>query len=132
MARDDLNTRPTDIRDAVSREYPEAVKEPCNDCPWRRESLPGWLGPQTADEWCEAAHGEVAIACHQTIPEGGGWGDKTRQCKGAAIFRANICKSPHNPTIETGPADRERVFSWDDEFKAHHEGPDVPPEYKEK
>lgn len=117
----DLNKPATDVADMMSKQYPPATKEPCNDCPWRRNAIPGWLGPMSAEEWCEAAHGEVAIACHQTIPDGGGWAPNTLQCRGAASFRANICKSPRNPTIETGPADRERVFAWDDEFKEYHQ-----------
>lgn len=117
-----LNEPVKSIEEAMSREYPPCVKEPCNDCPWRRDATRGWLGPYDADEWLRCAHGESAIACHQTIPEGGGWGENTRQCRGAAIFRANVCKSPWNPTVETGPRDTKRVFAWDDEFKAHHEG----------
>lgn len=121
----DLNAPVTSIDEALAREYPPAVPAPCNDCPWRRNATPGWLGPYDAARWIQAAHGEGAIACHQTIPDGGGWGDQTRQCRGAAIFRANVCKSPVNPTIETGPPDRERVFASNDEFTSYHEGGDM-------
>jgi len=47
---------------------PQATPRPCNDCPWRRKSCAGWLGP---------------------------FGIK--QCAGAAVYRANVCKSPRDP-----------------------------------
>ena len=31
-------------------ELPAACTRPCNDCPWRRESLPGWLDPFDYDD----------------------------------------------------------------------------------
>lgn len=118
--RDDLNSPIEGIEDAITRQYPECVKEPCNECPWRRAALPGHLGPYTPEEWTEVAHGESPIACHKTIPSGGGWGDRTRQCRGAAMFRANVAKTPKNPTITTGPRDTERVFRKNYEFIDHH------------
>lgn len=103
------------------------AKQPCNDCPWRRNSIRGWLGPHTAEEWVQMAHGDGQIACHQTIPEGSDDDDPDLStmtaCAGATIFRANVCKSPRPtrgiPAYQL-PADRERVFSWNDEFIAHH------------
>lgn len=121
----DLNAPAYSREEAMAREYPPAVKEPCNDCPWRRNAAPGWLGPHPAQQWLDCVHGETAIACHQTIPEGGGWGPRTLQCRGAAVFRANVFKSPHNPTIEAGPRDTEHVFETDAEFREYH-APNVP------
>lgn len=117
---DRLNTDVTDLQDALTREYPEATASPCNECPWRRTAAAGWLGPHTAERWAEIAHGEAPVACHKTIPDGGGWGPKTQQCRGLASFRTNVCKSPHNPTIATGPADKEKVFSSSAEFINYH------------
>jgi hypothetical protein len=93
--------------------------------PLARVAIPGWLGPYTAEKWLNAAHGEGAIACHQTIPDGGGWGDDTRQCQGAAIFRANVCKSPRNPTVADAPQDKATVFASNVEFIAHHTAVDA-------
>lgn len=120
MAETDLNAPITTTEEAMAREYPPACAVPCNDCPWRRNATPGWLGPYTAHEWADAAHREGAVACHQTIPEGGGWGPKTVQCKGMAIFRANVFKQPRNRTIETGPRDVDRVFTDEREFIIYH------------
>jgi hypothetical protein len=119
---DRLNSPAANAGDLATREYPPPVKQPCNDCPWRRNAKPGWLGPYDADRWLEIAHGEAPIACHKTIPPGGGWAQNTQQCRGAAIFRANVCKNPRNPSIETGPRTRSRVFSTNAEFKDYHEG----------
>lgn len=116
-----LNDPIRDMEDLVTREYPPAVKVPCNDCPWRRNATAGWLGPYSAERWLSAVQGEDAIACHQTL-DGDGWREHTRQCRGAAIFRANVCKSPRNPTIEKGPADHDAVFSTNGEFWELHMG----------
>lgn len=111
----------------MEHEYPPAVPKVCNDCPWRRVATPGWLGPHDAVEWLEMIHGETPIACHQTIvsnEEGeGDWEHESmRQCRGAAIFRANVAKHPRQPSVALGPADDETVFSTNAEFIAHHTG----------
>lgn len=85
---------------------------PCSDCPFSRKSLPGWLGGSTIQEWMEVAHGEGTIDCHVI---------NNQQCAGAAIFRANICKSPRNRECLSLPRNKDIVFSWDNEFKKHHE-----------
>lgn len=106
---------------------PDAVKEPCNECPWRREAARGYLGPYDPRKWVRIALSEDPIACHKTIKvtnplEGiGSWDHpQIRQCRGAAIFRENICKSPKNPEVVIGPADRERVFDDVVDFCHHH------------
>lgn len=107
---------------------PPAVPRPCRDCPWRRASAPGWLGPMSPERWIATAHGEAPIACHMTIPSGsvvGSWDDPSvRQCAGAAIFRRNVAKrsirddaADHH--VEPDPAS---VFASDAEFVAHHRG----------
>lgn len=96
---------------------------PCDECPWRRNSARGWLGPLSADDWLALAHADAPIACHKTIEVSEQWTDATRQCAGAAIFRGNVCKSPRDPRVAVLHADRDRVFGWNDQFKAHHSGP---------
>lgn len=104
----------------VPVELPTSVKEPCAECPWRREALAGWLGPQTAREWIEMVHGEAPIMCHRTCNPEASY-DGTRQCRGAAIFRANVCKSPRREDVAVGPEDKEQVFASSQEFLNHHE-----------
>lgn len=86
--------------------------KPCSDCPWHRESLPGWLGGLSADAWLCEAHGEAVIECHTRLG---------MQCAGAAIYRANVCKTPRSITILRLPADKERVFATPFEFRDQHE-----------
>lgn len=94
---------------------------PCGDCPFSRSSLSGWLGSSTPEEYLALARSDARIDCH-TLKIGS---TKTRrpmhwQCAGAAIFRANIVKSPRNPEAMKLPANRTAVFSNPDEFLAHH------------
>lgn len=102
---------------------PEVTKKPCNECPWLRTARRGHLGPNTAVEWAEIAHGEGPVACHETIKYTGQDWKEMRQCAGMAIFRANIFKTPRHPrVVRADERNTELVFAWDDEFIAHHEG----------
>lgn len=102
---------------------PESTKVPCNECPWRRDSTPGHLGPHSAEQWILGVHGEGAIACHMTITDQN-WDDPgMRQCAGAAQFRKNVWKLPRDPKIAVAEErDTETVFAWNDEFLEHHNG----------
>lgn len=102
---------------------PDATPNPCDACPWRRNATRGWLGPFPADDWIAIAQSDEPVACHQTISVSGEWAPGTLQCRGLAIFRENICKSPRNPEVITGPVDRERVFARPQEFLDHHDSP---------
>lgn len=90
---------------------------PCSDCPWRRDSLQGWLGGYDADEFLDAARGDGPVHCHVL--------KRTNQahweCAGAAIYRRNSCKLVDAEECLVLPADREKVFSNAIEFKKHHE-----------
>ena len=88
--------------------------QPCSDCPWRRDALPSWLGALSVEDWIQAAHGESRIDCHV---------HKGPECAGAAIYRANVCKTLRDPSRLKLPPDRARVFATPAEFRAYH-GPD--------
>ena len=96
--------------------------KPCRQCPWRRKSAPGLLGPWDARDWLDLAHSDEAIACHLTIPEGSDGRDTAlmEQCSGAAIFRGNVAKRPRDKTVIVLPRD-DAVFTSNAEFLAHHE-----------
>lgn len=75
--------------------------------------MKGWVGgAMTPEQWCEAAHSDALIHCHTT--------DFKHQCAGAAIFRANVMKSPRDRSALCLPADTVNVFAWDDEMIKHH------------
>jgi hypothetical protein len=96
---------------------------PCNECPWRRESLRGFLGPYDADEWIGLAHGDGKVACHLTIVEDD-VEEGTTACSGAAIYRRNVAKSPRGvPFDHQLDSDYEAVFATPPEFIGHHKGP---------
>lgn len=107
---------------------PQVQSTPCHDCPWRRDSAPGWLGPFTAEEWVMIAHSDEPIACHLTLPTDGKhrseqktWDyEGVEQCAGAAIYRTNILKLPRDPNVATLPRDTDSVFGFD-EFEQHHQ-----------
>lgn len=102
----------------------DATTVPCAVCPWRRKSVRGWLGPLTAPEWIELAHSDEPIACHETIETDGVWTPGvTLQCRGAAVFRANVFKAPRDQTVAVGPRDTDRVFASNAEFTEHHDSP---------
>ena len=110
--------------------FPPPTPVPCTECPWRRESAPSFLGPHSPQEWRDLAHSEAPIACHQTItPDEHGEGDwedpRIRQCRGAAIYRRNVVKTPRNPSdaarLPGVNPDRAHVFASSAEFLAHHE-----------
>lgn len=108
------------IMEEFEEEAPPTRKRMCGECPFRRDSTPGHLGPHTAEEWASAAHGEGPMACHSTIVESESWVG-TQQCAGMAQFRTNICKRPRHPLIETAAEpDRVNVFAWDNEMVEHH------------
>lgn len=84
---------------------------PCGDCPFSRNSMPGWLGGNTPEGFVAFAQGEGIYNCHSFIGP---------QCAGMAIFRSNICKSPRDSRVLVLPANRTKVFGWPTEFIDHH------------
>lgn len=119
---DDLTPHDEYVRPYMEDFYelrPRTRSKPCAECPWLRTSIPGHLGPNSPEEWCEIAHSEAPVPCHMTM-NGDGWNHGTQQCKGLAIFRGNVMKTPRSALIERAERDTKTVFSWDDEFIAHH------------
>lgn len=118
------------------------LRQPCNDCPFRRVSTPGWLGAGDPDYFISAAladefggdrcEGNVAEPCHKTIDYSDGWqdrlGDEAEVCVGALIFYRNVnaYKLPRQPErsdlVRGVKPDHETVFSTAEEFADHHEG----------
>ena len=103
------------------------AKEPCNECPFRRNSVPGWLGGASVEEYIRGAHNEANTPCH--VGPGFRSGDpaRMRPCSGMAHFRNAVCKTPRSGpaadavmAVGTSPD----VFSSDAEFRAHHDTPE--------
>jgi len=104
------------------------LKEPCRDCPFRREAAPGWLGEETPEGFMWTVMSDAAMPCHCTIDyEDPDWKEsfvangKAEHCAGALIFFSNICKLSRDPERPRLPADHENVFSLQSEFLEYHE-----------
>lgn len=68
------------------------LKEPCNECPFRKNSIPGWLGGVSVkDTYQGVMHDEENFACHLTRhrPE-----EEMSRCRGSLLFLRVNCKSP--------------------------------------
>ena len=98
--------------------------KPCNDCPFRRQSLPGWLGDNGLEDFIILAVSDIKMPCHLTPGNGAAPNcelhPEASQCAGRAIFLSNMCKSPRDSSVLKLPADRETVFSRPQEFVEHH------------
>src|SRR5262245_59749948 len=77
---------------------------PCNECPFRKTALPGWLGPLSAEDWVSLLHSDAPIACHMTIDVSQDW-EGASQCAGAANMRRALCKLPRDRTVARGEDD---------------------------
>lgn len=105
----------------------------CQECPFKRDSPPGYLGGSSGEPLGFIAgpwYGDVRIPCHMTVDwEDSNWealAQAAPTCKGFATLCANSCKMPIDPmdaeaTRETKP-DRETVFANVGEFIEHHGG----------
>lgn len=87
-------------------------KSPCSDCPFRRDSVPGWLADMTPGEYLALAHSDEKVECHVL---------QTQQCAGLAIYRRNVAKKPRDPEVLILPANQRDVFGNPVEFIAHHQ-----------
>lgn len=111
------------------------LKKPCNDCPYRKNASPGWLGAGTPEWFVESALSDYTdygkgvnfAPCHQTVDyEDNNWKDtlgEAQACVGALQFCANNFKSPRDQ--ERSKAVREAgrnedVFSSAKEFLDYH------------
>lgn len=102
---------------------PEPTVRACGECPWRRESAPGWLGPFTAEQWLGIARSEAPVACHRTIcGDDNDWDNGTiRQCAGMAQYRRNTGKRPRDPEVAVAEdVDNVLFFGGPVEFREHH------------
>lgn len=95
-----------------ANEVEAQITKPCEDCPFSRKSISGWLGGSSPAEYCLDAHQDSLIECHTKL-----MGGEPIQCAGAAIYRANVCKCCDGFSL---PVDKERVFASPKEFLEHH------------
>ena len=87
----------------------QQLTKACSDCPLRRDSLNGWLGGNTPEQYARLCHSDMVVECH--VHAGS-------RCAGLAIYRRNTAK--WQPEEHKLPADRITIFSNVMEFMAHH------------
>lgn len=97
---------------------------PCDQCPFRKKSPRGWLGPWTPELIVEQVlAGDVRFGCHKTVTDDGVDDGKVEQCAGASKFANNICKlsrdrerAAHQRRLGTD----DDVFDSPKELQDHH------------
>lgn len=106
----------------------KALKTPCNDCPFRKDSAPGWLGPYSGPL---ALHqfimSETPFPCHLTHEEkdlapGVAGSEKHPLCSGAIAYMKKNGKRPRNPALAglvSACNDTEGILALP-EFFQHH------------
>lgn len=107
--------------------YRPPTPKPCSDCPFRRASMPGWLGAGSPESFLDCLQRDEPLPCHQTIDyDDPRWLEKWNaqqggsMCGGALIFLANKLQHPRTRGFPTLPSDRVTVFSDSLEFVRHH------------
>lgn len=109
---------------------------PCHACPWKRNSIQGYLGSDKPESFFAATYyGDVDMPCHTQIDYSDPNWLQTQEpnvdmCAGALIFMANHMKLPRDERMaaavrqiaeRTPKSVRATVFSHPAEFFAHHE-----------
>ena len=115
---------------------------PCNECPFRKKSIPGWLGGGDPTDFVQDTMNDALMPCHtdknfikardtdhtpeefqEALLNG-----PIQHCAGARIFFKNQCKMSSNQIFmkaqaagKVKPVEKNPdVFSWRHEFIAHH------------
>lgn len=105
------------------------LKKPCDECPFRRDSAQGWLGPWEPQELMHSLHG-TPFPCHKTIKASVAFDhpstDKMELCAGATLFLNNKIQTSRDPETMMHQklldgVDGSEVFQWEHEFMEHHD-----------
>lgn len=79
-------------------------RNPCNECPFRKKSIPGWLGYWTVDKILNQVHDEAGLPCHKDVPKQIGLGDldfykRVHVCVGSLQHATQSAKSYRNAEL---------------------------------
>lgn len=99
--------------------------KPCKSCPFRRDVTRGALGGGNPLTFIGQAYAGMWLPCHSLYAPGVSAKDQSAatcgQCRGAAIFRANLGVSDAMPPGILRDKPDDRVFPTAAHFLAHHE-----------
>ncbi len=105
-------------------------KSPCKSCPWRKDSIRGYLGGNTVEVYSDSVKSDIRVACHTrhpasvTLPSDQIQGEE--MCVGFVLARLNDMKRSVDPVLaalERGNKDnpaRADVFSFPVSARFHH------------
>jgi hypothetical protein len=106
----------------------------CDECPFRKAALPGWIGPHSIEDIEKVVHSEEPFICHESIEEmmvRGYEGEEIEEhgqhCVGMLRYRNAMCKRSRDP--ETAQAQLDLKSVPDEpmipatKFREHHEKP---------
>lgn len=101
-------------------------KKVCNECPFSKSSLRGWLAGYTADELHRIVMSEMHFPCHLTHKDRIPWDmtHKYPRCKGSLIYMKKNCKLPRDKELKRiidniPPEERDTILTAP-EFFSHH------------
>lgn len=99
-------------------------KEACRECPMRRNSIAGYLGGYSVENYLAILHSDAEIACHMSPGFHTREREKQRGCTGVSAYRANVSKMPRGDhareSVELIGPNREDFFATPQEFADHH------------
>ena len=99
--------------------------KPCAECPFKKDSVPSWLGPwDGAEELHKFVMGEGHLACHLTVDEDDEVSEKTERCVGSILYMNKNFKSCRDATLSAvqkklKDTDKTNILS-SPEFIKHH------------
>lgn len=80
----------------------------CEECPFRKKALPGWLGPHSIETIEKVVQSDEPFICHMSIAEAieSGMEDGDEQieeegqhCVGMLRYRNAMCKKSRDPQV---------------------------------
>jgi len=106
------------------------LKTPCRECPFRKDSAPGWLGSYTPQEVMEVVVNDGPFLCHSRVDyDDDDWDDEDalavhEECAGSMIFARRLCKLSRDREKSRGQMQVDKDFPIlfpAAEFIQHHE-----------
>lgn len=96
-----------------------AMQSPCKDCPFRKDTLKGWLGAERMKEILA----QTSFVCHKTTR---GENEDRKQCAGHMIIKGNAnifhaLAMSSKDVFEFDLSGRELVFETEQDCIIHHQ-----------
>lgn len=102
-------------------------KEPCDECPFRKDSIPAYLGPyESPEELHSIVMAELPFTCHMTQTKDLTWDEAKDSvlCAGAIAYMKKNAKRPRNGElaylVEEIPKQILDNILYQSEFIKHH------------